>query len=487
VNLLQLGVISGCLWCMRPLRTTGRLLVATATAVATVGVFAVPATAQGSARANGGRSAAAAALWHAATAKSAQPAAAAPTAAAGLSTLTVPDASGDTTPSPEPRADIVSASIDYWRDAITVSLDVSSWTNPSTDATWTDPNSATGAAWGLDVNADGAADYLGVLTSDGEGGIVGAVLNSALDPLCNGDGVATSPGYRLSFPAGCIGSPSPSSVAFIAVMTFGTTNPPFADRAPDTGTSAPVIPSTEAHSSGGFVTDDWGGLQPFHTGALAPPAISHAGPYWPGKDVVRGNAATFGAGYVVDDWGGIHPYKLNAPSNVYLGPDGGPYWEGKDVARGIALLPDGTGGYVLDDWGGLHPFSLGASALPPGPQGGPYWVGQDVARGVAILPDGSGGYIVDTWGALHPFVIPGQGHAAPGPPTDGPYWRGQDVARGVVADAEGNGGYVLDDWGGLHPFSIPGTTGPVPTPNSGPYWKGQNVARGLSVVPQDPT
>ncbi len=266
-----------------------------------------------------------------------------------------------------------------------------------------------------------------------------------------------------------------------------TTVPPTTTTVPPTTTTLPrttttTLPSPKPHSQGGYVLDDWGGIHPFRTGALAPPAITVPGPYWPGQDVVRGIASVQSAGFVVDDWGGIHPYVSG--TGVTVPPiHGGPYWPGQDVVRGIALMPGGTGGYVLDDWGGLHPFAVGTGAAPPQPLGGPYWAGIDAARGATILPDGTGGYVVDSWGGLHPFVIPGQGHVMPAQPTNGPYWVGQNVVRGVAADAEGNGGYVVDDWGGIHPFSIPRTPGPVPAPSAGPYWPGLDAVRGISVVP----
>ena len=403
----------------------------------------------------------------------------------------ITDPTGDTQPD-QPKADITSASIHYWHDAITVTVDVQQWTDPATDSEW-NQFSNTAAGWGFDVDNDGIGDFAAVMQSDGHGGLVGVVgpENQALYPprdphlgACNADAVAASPGYRLSFPAACIGSPA--SVSFSAGFYYGTSHNAVSDQAPDQGFSGLVSPSSEVLSDGGYVTDDWGGIHPFITGGAPPPPITGPGPYWAGQDVVRGNSATFGGGYVVDDWGGIHFYKTRVPGVIGRAAHDGPYWPGKDVVRGIALLPSGTGGYVLDDWGGLHPFGLGISPAPPAPQGGPYWFGKDVARGVVILPDGSGGYVVDDWGAFHQFVIPGPGHVAPPQTTDGPYWFGQDVVRGAVADAEGNGGYVVDDWGGIHPFSVPGTAGPVPALSGGPYWFGKDVARGISVVPQDP-
>src|SRR5439155_17280537 len=128
------------------------------------------------------------------------------------------------------------------------------------------------------------------------------------------------------------------------------------DRAPDTGFSPAASPSAEAHSKGGFVVDDWGGLHPYNTAAVGPTPVSYPAAYWVGQDVARGTAATFGGGYVLDDWGGIHWYS--AASGDALEAFFGPYWPGQDVARGIALMPDGGGGYVLDDWGGLHTFAL---------------------------------------------------------------------------------------------------------------------------------
>jgi hypothetical protein len=408
-------------------------------------------------------------------------------AVAATSELYITDSTGEVgTPA---VADITNASINYWHDAITVTLDVAQWTDPATDPGWGQFD-VTNAAWLFDVDDDGNADFTAVMRGDDHGGLVAAVgaANQFYDPrqsntgLCNADAVAVSPGYRLSFPAACIGSPA--SVKFLAYMDFGAGKTAYSDSAPDQGFAGPVSPSSQVMSDGGYVTDDWGGIHPYNTGGAPPPPVVGPTPYWPGHDVVRGNAATFGGGYVVDDWGGIHWYKTRVPGVIGRTPHDGPYWPGKDVVRGIALLPGGTGGYVLDDWGGLHPFGLGAASLPPVPQGGPYWLGKDVARGVAILPDGSGGYVVDDWGAFHPFVIPG--HTMPAQPTDGPYWFGQDVVRGVVTDRQGNGGYVVDDWGGIHMFSVPGTAGPIPPPEEGPYWAGQDVARGISVVPWDP-
>ncbi len=404
-------------------------------------------------------------------------------AAQPTSQTSITDPTGDSSP-PDPRADITSASMNYWRDAITVTVNVAQWTDPATDPGWS--NGSAGIGWDFDVNADGAADFHAVFSKSGGSlvGFVGNVQHVGGFPAqyCNADAVAVNPGYRLSFPAACIGSPS--SVGFAATFAYESNGTTSEDRAPDAGFLPPASPSLEAHSHGGNVVDDWGGVHPYNTGGLGPPPLSFGTAYWVGQDVARGTAATFGGGYVLDDWGGIHWYS--ASSGAGLGGFDGPYWPGQDVARGIALLPSGGGGYVLDEWGGLHPFGIGAGTPPPAPQGGPYWLGQDVARGVVILPDGSGGYVVDDWGAFHPFVIPAPGHTMPPAPTDGPYWFGKDVVRGAVADTEGNGGYVVDDWGGIHTFSIPGTNGAVPAPSGGPYWPGQDVAHGISVVPQDP-
>lgn len=392
----------------------------------------------------------------------------------------VSDPTGDGS-NPDPRADITSVSINYWQNAITLTVNVAQWTDPTTDPGW---NNGSFILWDFDVNADGVNDYEATV-SGSRGHLTGYVGNiPGLDVIpaeyCNADVVAVSPGYRFSFPAGCIGSPAALAVA--ATFYYAPANA--GDRAPDTGFSPAASPSSEAHSNGGNVVDDWGGVHLFKTPGAAPPAVTQPPPYWVGQDVARGTAATFGGGYVLDDWGGIHWYSAGSGGPLFA--YSGPYWPGQDVARGIAIMPNGGGGYVLDDWGGLHPFAIATGTPPPAPQGGPYWVGQDVARGVAILPDGSGGYVVDDWGAFHPFVIPGPGHTMPPAPTDGPYWFGKDVVRGAVADAEGNGGYVVDDWGGIHTFSIPGTAGPVPAPSGGPYWPGQDVARGISLVPQDP-
>src|SRR5581483_3738596 len=119
-----------------------------------------------------------------------------------------------------------------------------------------------------------------------------------------------------------------------------TTVPPTTTTVPPTTTTLPpttttTLPSPKPHSQGGFVLDDWGGIHPFRTGALAPPAITVPGPYWPGQDVVRGIASVQSAGFVVDDWGGIHPYVSG--TGVTVPPiHGGPYWPGQDVVRGIA-------------------------------------------------------------------------------------------------------------------------------------------------------
>src|SRR5581483_8060637 len=403
----------------------------------------------------------------------------------------VTDPTGDSQPQSDPRADITSASINYWRDAITVTVDVAQWTDPSTDPTWNSPQSGRALVeWDFDVDGDGQVDYSALLQPNNRGGLtgfVGRLRNCRCLPqstlfFCNAEAVAVMPEYRISFPAGCIGSPT--SLAFRAFIQYGVAGSPNSDLVPDAGFSANVSPSTEVHSSGGEVVDDWGGLHPFQTDGATAPSVTQPPPYWVGQNVVRGVAQTFGGGYVLDDWGGTHWYSASSGGPLFA--NSGPYWAGEDVARGIALMPDGGGGYVLDDWGGLHPFAVADGTAPPPPEGGPYWLGQDVARGVVILPDGSGGYVVDDWGAFHPFVIPGPGHTMPPAPTDGPYWFGKDVVRGAVADMEGNGGYVVDDWGGIHTFSIPGTNGAVPAPSGGPYWPGQDVAHGISVVPQDP-
>jgi hypothetical protein len=344
-------------------------------------------------------------------------------------------------------------------------LDQPSSCAPSTGAP--DPPTAVSAVGG---NGSAAVDWTAP-ASPGAGPITGYTVTS-------------SPGGKTTT---VDGSTTHATVTGLADGTNYTFTVHATNEFGDSVESAPSNVATPAapppplpHSRGGFILDDWGGIHPFSTGSLAPPAITAPGPYWPGQDVVRGIASMPVGGYVVDDWGGIHPYATGGS----VGPiHGGPYWPGQDVVRGIALLPSGAGGYVLDDWGGLHPFGVGSHAAPPAPQGGPYWAGVDAARGVTILPDGSGGYVVDAWGGLHPFLIPGSGHTMPLKPANGPYWPGQDVVRGVAANAEGNAGYVLDDWGGVHPFGLPGTTGTIPSPSGGPYWPGRDVTRGISVVP----
>jgi hypothetical protein len=228
-------------------------------------------------------------------------------------------------------------------------------------------------------------------------------------------------------------------------------------------------------TSGGYEVDDWGGIHPFAIGSgnLAPP--TSGGPYWSGKDVVRGISLLRSGtgGYVVDDWSGIHPFAVTGGS---LPPrtTGGPYWPGQDVVRGIALMPNGTSGYVLDNWGGVHAFGGAAAVRATG-----YWYGEDVARGIALLPDGSGGYVADAWGGMHPFAT--GSNALPPETQGGPYWKGVDAVRGATVLNTATGGYIVDNWGGVHRFAV-GANALPPNPAGGPYWPGQDVVRGITAL-----
>ena len=91
---------------------------------------------------------------------------------------------------------------------------------------------------------------------------------------------------------------------------------------------------------GGYVLDAWGGLHGFGLDGNPAPPTPAWNPYWKGWDIARAvvtvDLPEGGAGYVIDAWGGMHPYSVNRAFLLPAVP--GPYWVGRDVVRGAVAV-----------------------------------------------------------------------------------------------------------------------------------------------------
>ena len=374
------------------------------------------------------------------------------------------------------RADVTNVSARMQAGRIRFGLKLPTTPDPRIDPSW--QLGASFAAWLVDTNFDGVADYdVFVFALPDSHFLAGVITNDGSSYLCNANAswVASRHTFSATVPARCLGNPI--GIVFEGGSQYDSY--PYdqnfdgiQDFAPDT--SGLLIGTASGNPSlGGFVmTDGHGDLRSFGTSGAAPRVSSSA--HFNG-DIARNLAMTpdGGTGYLLDGYGGLHPIGVGqnaAAASTF----GGGYWPGWDIARGVAITPTARGGYLLDGFGGLHSFGIGQARSIPKVIGGPYWSGWDIARGVATLPNGHGGFVLDGFGGMHWFSL-GSSRVAPAI-IGAPYWPGSDVARGIMISPDGTGGYVLDAVGALHPFGINGA--PLPGANTAQF-----PARGGGVFP----
>jgi hypothetical protein len=207
-----------------------------------------------------------------------------------------------------------------------------------------------------------------------------------LDFMPGGGGGYVMDGYGGLHPFGVNGGAMPSAVLPVNYQTYW---PGW-----DIAKKVVILPD----GTGGYILDGYGGLHPFGiNGNQAPPAIPQVDyqNYWPGWNIARSvvllsdSTGTSVAGYVLDGYGGLHPFASNHVIPPAISPQQWVnYWQGWDIARGVILLSGASAGavsgYLLDGYGGLHPIA-GNQPLPPAiPQQNylNYWPGLDVARAV---------------------------------------------------------------------------------------------------------
>ena len=228
----------------------------------------------------------------------------------------ITDAAGDV---PEPKADIVSAHASYADGQITLTMAVTTPTNPNTDPNWNDNKS--GVGWGLDTNGDGTVDFAALYGKIGAGVLLPDLTTVKCQATDKSYNPNSQPNYSMRFPASCIGSPA--SFRFVAGMRYfnGTT---VEDAAPDnqqvccevtntvtppptTATTTPGSPTTTTPSSPTTTTP---GSPTTTSPTTAPPTTATTQPPVPGAQI------TTGAGQ------GGAPHVQKFDSNGTAGPPG---------------------------------------------------------------------------------------------------------------------------------------------------------------------
>ena len=341
----------------------------------------------------------------------------APTAGAAVadSTVLLIDPANDTTPSAEPKADIIAASVRYQNEHITYTMKLAKG----------DDLLAAGDKmfWSVGAKDSMSPDFV-VEFKRGANGFGQAVISKSEpggDPIdCIGTAasfeVATG-SYIATVPSKCVGSPAPFNWTAVRNVTSpsGSTNV-ITDFAPDTGVAKAVSPSPV---SGYWAIGSDGKVYGFGD------AIKTGEPSTPSLNTVDIESSPHGTGYwTLDDKGvvnGYGPFVYGNVTDLKAGeravsmsstPSGAGYWVFTNKGRAIsfgdadknigdvskiplnaevldsAAMPSGKGYYLVAADGGV--FALGdanfegsmgetklnkpVQSIVPDPDGQGYWL-----------------------------------------------------------------------------------------------------------------
>jgi hypothetical protein len=338
----------------------------------------------------------------------------------------VQDPAGDVS---TPPGDILGSGFAQSPTSFVFGVKVKSPVDPATNAEWL--NGIASIRWGLDVDNDGAPDYVVFLVSDLDGGLLATLGSVAvMTPPCIGRGALVAGyGYTATFPTKCL--PTGLKFQFRVQMSFSADEVPFADFAPDPG-FGPVLETA-----------------PTPVKPIKPPPAPSTKP------------AVAASGY----------WMLGADGHVY--PFGGAVGFPGLVANAVALAPrtDGRGYWLADATG--HVFAHGTAVFHGG---SPALRLRERVTTIAATASGNGYWLFSDEGRAFAF---GDAHSYGD--LSGTHLNGPIIAS--AATPSGKGYYMVGTDGGIFAFGdarFHGSTGnlrlnePIvgmaPTPNGGGYW-----------------
>jgi len=309
-----------------------------------------------------------------------------PAGGANITSVSLPDATGDAQPTATPAADITSSTATFKPNEIAFTLVTVSPEDPRLSPNWAQPT--TQISW-LVRTAAAAPDFDYEVRYHVINGALAANVYSAADPataLCAATKVDYSgKTYRASIDPGCIGRPA--SMTFGSVLRYQLNPDTLVTDAPDNGAFSAMLTRPKL---GYWLVGRDGGIFAFGDA----PFKGSTGNIHLNQPIVGMAANPAGTGYwfVASDGGvfafGDAPF-YGSTGNIHLN---------KPIV-GMAAMPSGQGYYLVASDGGI--FAFGPDAKFRGSTGN-IKLNKPIV-GMAVAPNGRGYWLVASDGGVFAF------------------------------------------------------------------------------------